>query len=1508
MAKVMPRHFQPPDFSQGVDMTVHKPTLILSCVTCFLALPSLAQTPNKVPAAESTRPPQDFQSKYGASWRVRLSADSKRIESLVGLGTAPYGDTPEPAARRFLGENIGLFGLKADLADLRVRSQISGAFSHHVDFEQMANGLPVENARTRVNLSKDNKILEVKSSYAPFSPNSVTPRITKQQAIDVAVQDLLDHQTELPERRGTKKQPVNKSAFQMDGEPVIADVYFATERELRRAYKIRLKAKVPFGLREVVVDSETSRVLRSHSLISYFDGTGQVFIPNPVNSLNNNALTAANYSTQPNTSRNPNPYYTRSLLDLAPPVNGQYSLTGPFVTLEDIELPTNTPPTDAAGSFMYWRDNLNFNDVMVYYHIDSMQRYIQMLGFINVNNRRIHVDSDGMSAIDDSHYAPPFPSDGLGYIAFGRGGVGVAQDADMIAHKYGHSIQDNSNPGAYTKNIYATAEGEGFSDYWAVSTFSVETKVNGHDLACVGEWHATSKGTPCLRRVDEDLTMDDFLPKDKPNWGDLPDEHMNGRIWSRTLFDLFKTLGRTTTDRLALQSHFNTPSTGPSFKDAADAMVTADSQLFYSSHIPALCKEFVDRKIYKTGDCPTLPSATGSQRTLMVLVRFNDPNLASNPEVDVESLVNDMNAYLLENSFKQANLDSQVQGWFDLPKNRAYYYDESTGNPLVKLVDDVIQAMNGTVDFAAVDRMFILTNDDGSGGETRGQKDWATTGPWPFAISPSAGRKFFSASVHALTQSRAQFDHALGHHFGMVDLYPHDGVIFPRPYADGWSNMAKDHTKAFNNVHFLAWDKLKPAWLTDANVSFIPRPPPFDPNDPSDDSNDPKHRFEGWFPIYREETAAGNPVVIQIGTTPNVAQRLNERVSYYVEARKKAGPYDSSLPRDAVLVYYVNEDIGQGFGPLRLVDATPKTSQDLDDAGLLPFPAVSTALNDIDSTGLNVEVLSKVGAEDYQIHITYKPPAEQNDVYIHPHDSNWKSEDIWVDSRSCNAGRCGYDLENGWGEVDHGDVPTVGVENRLYARVYNHGPATAHNVRVDFYLSEPYHAIDGGGVDPDTGGNVAFTFQGFVIIDDLPKTEEGKPVFVTWKPKTPPSGNVHTCVKVKIQPVFNDTNPNNQVSQENLDSYAPTANSPYPPVNDDIKVVNPYSHPIFVYLRADDVPAGWTANIVPSKAYLPVGGSVNARMTIQAPLSYPVCSTEYIKATGWYAAGDTLVPLGASVAEVNLKKSTDLSVQTSYAACREHPVVTPALYMSTPTTAAATDQPCQELDTKGCTNPPRPYEHITLTYTGPDGNPIYHDVVTDKDGCYEDFVVNPQGGPWSVQTEYQGDVCNARTTGRPQVVVVAPAGDGLPLRRGGLWYSFHLGLNSPFGSFSKSYDPGPSLTVDAEYQIAKSFSLVAMYGLHVFDGNPDGLYYHSFLLDARVDVPLTWTRLYAQAGPGIYLPNAGSNVFGLNIGLGLTFPVLPKLKLEIGPDFHLLDPGGLRRWFLDAKLGVAFHL
>ena len=66
---------------------------------------------------------------------------------------------------------------------------------------------------------------------------------------------------------------------------------------------------------------------------------------------------------------------------------------------------------------------------------------IQSLGFTDANNRSIPVDVHYYTA-DNSFY-----SDADHALHFGDGGVDDAEDADVVLHEYGHSIQDNQVPG-----------------------------------------------------------------------------------------------------------------------------------------------------------------------------------------------------------------------------------------------------------------------------------------------------------------------------------------------------------------------------------------------------------------------------------------------------------------------------------------------------------------------------------------------------------------------------------------------------------------------------------------------------------------------------------------------------------------------------------------------------------------------------------------------------------------------------------------------------------------------------------------------------------------------------------------------------------------------------------------------------------------------------------------------------------------------------------------------------
>src|SRR4029079_2241249 len=151
---------------------------------------------------------------------------------------------------------------------------------------------------------------------------------------------------------------------------------------------------------------------------------------------------------------------------------------------------------NSSNNFIFDRSSDGFSEVMGYYYIDIAERYIQSLGFANINNRQ-QVFSVNRFNGDNSFYSPSTTD-----ITYGLGGVDDAEDAEVILHEYGHSIQDNQVPG-FGSSLDGGLIGEGFGDYLAASVGAQFS--GGFQDLCLAEWDATSYSTsnpPCLRRLD----------------------------------------------------------------------------------------------------------------------------------------------------------------------------------------------------------------------------------------------------------------------------------------------------------------------------------------------------------------------------------------------------------------------------------------------------------------------------------------------------------------------------------------------------------------------------------------------------------------------------------------------------------------------------------------------------------------------------------------------------------------------------------------------------------------------------------------------------------------------------------------------------------------------------------------------------------------------------------------------------------------------------------------------
>jgi Zn-dependent metalloprotease len=540
------------------------------------------------------------------------------LAALVFTLAAPRADAQQPggerdtvaAARQVLQQRGGEFGWPPDLSDLRWLGVTRSLGADHVRFQQTIAGWPVYGAYVTVHVPRGDAMgppaPRVTSRYRP---GARSPDLGAGLSRAAAIQIAGDAVGGDGRRRG---------------EVTAEQVVYPWEGQYRLAWRVVTPALEPLGDWEVFVDAARGTILDRRNRI-VFDGragagaridagvpwpgprsadvssacggspdTGWVFDPNPV-------VTAGDISLRDNGDADSAALSAQRRWVSLPGLDGSGLLRGPYA---DLTAPGIVGGYRSAGQadepvcryYDYPRSDGRFEEVMAYYHVDRVQRYLQSLGFANANNRSTPIHAHYF-ALDQSFYS--FYDRGL---HFGDGGVDDAEDADIIIHEYGHAIQDNQVPG-WGVSEESGAMGEGFGDYLAADVFADAN--GGFDRACVGDWDATSYSAadpPCLRRVDGTLRY----PVDMTG-----DVHHDGQIWSAALWQLRLSLADAPlADRLIVESQFALdPVSG--FVDGANAVLAADGDLYSGRHQAAICQAFAARGIlsdcarYVRGDVKT---------------------------------------------------------------------------------------------------------------------------------------------------------------------------------------------------------------------------------------------------------------------------------------------------------------------------------------------------------------------------------------------------------------------------------------------------------------------------------------------------------------------------------------------------------------------------------------------------------------------------------------------------------------------------------------------------------------------------------------------------------------------------------------------------------------------------------------------------------------------------------------------------------------------------------------
>jgi hypothetical protein len=308
-------------------------------------------------------------------------------------------------------------------------------------------------------------------------------------------------------------------------------------------------------------------------------GTANVFVSNPVEDLGDQSLRDEKDSAAAVPAA---AYRSVVLTDL----DGSGFLRGRWATIVS---ETGNPAYSPTNTFVYTRDQDEFEQVMGYFWITESQKYIQSLGFgsrhraVNMEPQRLRINQWGL----DNSFATTHKDE----IRLGKGGVDDAEDGEVINHEYGHAIHFAQN--FAFASVEAGAISEGFGDYWAVTVTQVVRQQLGlpplADPACVADWDATSydpTAPHCLRRVDSNLHYPENL---------VGQVHADGRIWSRALWDIRNAVGNVRADTVILEGQFDFG--GTTMTQLATNIVAAAQRLYGMGTANQVRAQFVARGI-----------------------------------------------------------------------------------------------------------------------------------------------------------------------------------------------------------------------------------------------------------------------------------------------------------------------------------------------------------------------------------------------------------------------------------------------------------------------------------------------------------------------------------------------------------------------------------------------------------------------------------------------------------------------------------------------------------------------------------------------------------------------------------------------------------------------------------------------------------------------------------------------------------------------------------------------
>ena len=437
---------------------------------------------------------------------VRFDKRTGHPAQIRGEFHLPVADAPEDAVKAFLVDHADELELSAMADDLDTLQDVTTPTGRVVRLRQQKDGIPIFGTELVVRLDRVDRIQQLDLRHV--SPPKMAPPLADSEKM-----------TPRAAREAAKKVIGEATLRERVKNPT--EVFWPDKGTLRLAYEVLLLTEEPLADWRILLDAYDGTVLFKENMIVQ-DGTGMVFDPNPVVTAADNTFrdpeatpATCGFSGTPLTTIDAE-RVPRTLHDISQS-GTHYLLDGPFVRVDP------SPEENDPTAFDYSSGTAEFEGVNAYYHIDTLQRYLQDLGVPGAHDHQIRVIPHAPQS-----YASYSPGDDT--IRLGHSGPcqpDRGEDGDVMLHEYGHAIHRDQVP-TWGSGGDTGAMGEGFGDILACSFFAPD---HAFQREVFEDWIFSPAG---LRRVDGTK----MYPTDL-----VGNVHTDGEIWSAPLWTIYRAIG-----------------------------------------------------------------------------------------------------------------------------------------------------------------------------------------------------------------------------------------------------------------------------------------------------------------------------------------------------------------------------------------------------------------------------------------------------------------------------------------------------------------------------------------------------------------------------------------------------------------------------------------------------------------------------------------------------------------------------------------------------------------------------------------------------------------------------------------------------------------------------------------------------------------------------------------------------------------------------------------------------